>query len=59
LFIQDVNNTPTWLANVSSSEVIKQLSVTENIFTVKFSAIWPACVKTHCCLYKFQKRFIA
>jgi hypothetical protein len=41
LFIQDVNNTPTWLANVSSSEVIKQLSVTENIFTVKFSAIWP------------------
>lgn len=41
LFIQDVNNTPTWLTNASSSEVIKQLSSTEHIFTVNFSAFWP------------------
>jgi hypothetical protein len=41
LFIQDVDNTPTWLTNASSSKVIKQLSATENIFTVNFSAIWP------------------
>jgi hypothetical protein len=41
LFIQDVNNTPAWLANASSSKVIKQMSVSENIFTVEFTAIWP------------------
>ncbi|MDX2369133.1 MAG: hypothetical protein QNK36_12130, partial [Colwellia sp.] len=41
LFIQDVNNTPKWLANANSSEIVKQLSSTENIFTVNFSAIWP------------------
>jgi hypothetical protein len=41
LFIQDVSNTPTWLTNASSSKVIKQLSTTEHIFTVNFSAIWP------------------
>jgi hypothetical protein len=23
------------------------------------TAVWPACVKTHCCFYKFQKRFTA
>lgn len=41
LFIQDVNNTPTWLTNASSSKVVKQLSTTEHIFTVYFSGIWP------------------
>ncbi len=41
LFIQDVNNTPEWLTNASSSQIIKQLSVTEQIFTVDFTAIWP------------------
>ncbi|MBL4822706.1 MAG: hypothetical protein JKX90_04180 [Colwellia sp.] len=41
LFLQDVNNTPTWLTNASSSKVIKHLSATEHIFTVDFSAVWP------------------
>lgn len=41
LFIQDVNNTPTWLSNASSSKVVKHFSATEHIFTVNFSAIWP------------------
>ncbi|PHR85457.1 MAG: hypothetical protein COA59_00385 [Colwellia sp.] len=41
LFIQDVDNTPTWLTNASNSKVIKHLSSTEHIFTVNFSVIWP------------------
>jgi len=41
LFIQDVDNTPAWLTNASSSEVVKKMSITEHIFTVNFSAIWP------------------
>ena len=41
LFIEDVNNTPNWLTNANHSEVISQLSATESIFIVTFSAIWP------------------
>jgi hypothetical protein len=41
LFIQDVNNTPKWLTNASSSKIIKVFSATEHIFTVNFTAIWP------------------
>ncbi len=37
LFIQDVKNTPKWLANAKSSEVLKQISDNENIFTVNFN----------------------
>jgi hypothetical protein len=40
-FIQDVNNTPKWLTNASSSKIIKVFSATEHIFTVNFTAIWP------------------
>jgi hypothetical protein len=40
-FIQDVNNTPVWLANVKNSQIIKKISATEHIFTVNFTAIWP------------------
>ena len=40
-FIQDVNNTPTWLASVKNSEIIKKTSATEQIFTINFSTIWP------------------
>ena len=41
LFIQDVNNTPEWLTNASSSKIIKVFSATENIFIINFAAIWP------------------
>ncbi len=41
LFLQDVDNTPTWLINASSSKIIKHYSATEHIFTVNFYAIWP------------------
>jgi len=41
LFIQDVNNTPEWLTNASSSKIIKVFSATENIFTINFAGIWP------------------
>jgi len=37
LFIQDVENTPKWLANATSSKVLEQISIDENIFTVNFS----------------------
>jgi hypothetical protein len=40
-FIQDVNNTPNWLANVKNSKILKKLSATEQIFTIDFSTIWP------------------
>jgi hypothetical protein len=40
-FIQDVNNTPIWLASVKNSEIIKKTSATEQIFTINFSSIWP------------------
>jgi hypothetical protein len=41
LFIEDVNNTSAWLTNATSSKIVKQLSATDHIFTVNFSAIWP------------------
>jgi len=41
LFIEDVNNTPAWLTNAKSSKIVKQLSATDHIFIVNFSAIWP------------------
>jgi len=41
LFIQDTDNMPLWLDNASSSRVLKELSLQENIFVVNFNSFWP------------------
>ena len=45
LFIQDVKNTPNWLTNAKHSEIIKNISPTEHIFTISFSAFWPLAAR--------------
>lgn len=40
--LEDSSNVPNWIANVSSSKVLKQLSTTENIVYTQFAAPWPA-----------------
>ena len=40
-FIQQVDNTPNWLVNASTSSIIKQLSTNENIFLIEFLGVWP------------------
>ncbi len=42
LLLEDSNNLPNWVDNVSKSEVLKQVSPTENIVYTKFAAPWPA-----------------
>lgn len=41
LFIEDANNIPNWLANASSSQFLKKISATENIFRTEFKGFWP------------------
>jgi hypothetical protein len=41
LFLQHVDNTPNWLANVSTSKIIQQISTSETIFFIKFLSVWP------------------
>jgi len=41
LFIQQVDNTSNWLVNASTSKIIKQISVSENVFYIKFLGVWP------------------
>lgn len=41
LFIQQVDNTQNWLVNASTSQIIKQISLNENIFFIKFLGLWP------------------
>ncbi|MEF1173318.1 START domain-containing protein [Vibrio sinaloensis] len=40
--LEDSENIPNWVDNVSSSRVLNQLSTTENIVYTQFSAPWPA-----------------
>ncbi|MEF1288444.1 START domain-containing protein [Vibrio sp. M260118] len=40
--LEDSDNVPNWIDNVSLSRVIKQISPTENIVYTQFSAPWPA-----------------
>ncbi|GLO59957.1 hypothetical protein MACH09_04650 [Vibrio sp. MACH09] len=40
--LEDSKNVPNWIANVSSSQVLKQISATENIVYTQFAAPWPA-----------------
>lgn len=40
--LEDTNNVPNWIDNVSHSRVLKQISPNENIVYTQFSAPWPA-----------------
>lgn len=40
-FLRDVNNTPDWLVNASTSKIIKQYSTQKNSFYIKLTQIWP------------------
>jgi len=40
--LQDSDNVPNWIDNVSHSRVLTQISASENIVYTQFSAPWPA-----------------
>lgn len=40
-FIEDVNNTPNWLANARESKIITRYTPRKNSFFIKLSNIWP------------------
>ncbi|WP_428775961.1 START domain-containing protein [Vibrio sp.] len=40
--LEDSDNVPNWIANVSHSRVLQQLSPNENIVYTQFKAPWPA-----------------
>lgn len=40
-FIEDLTQVNQWLDNVKSSEIIQQISATENIFITQFKGVWP------------------
>jgi len=40
-FIQQVSNTPNWLVNASTSQIIRQVSLNKNIFFIRFVGLWP------------------
>ncbi|MDF2155379.1 START domain-containing protein [Vibrio sp. CAU 1672] len=42
LLLEDEDNVPRWIDNVSSAQVLKQISPTENIVYTRFDAPWPA-----------------
>ncbi len=42
VLLEDSNNLPNWVDNVSESRVLEQLSPSENIVYTKFAAPWPA-----------------
>ncbi len=42
VLLEDSNNVPNWVDNVSESRVLKQISPTENLVYTKFAAPWPA-----------------
>lgn len=42
ILLEDSENVPNWIDNVSHSRVLTQLSVNENIVYTQFSAPWPA-----------------
>lgn len=42
LLLEDSDNVPNWLDNVSESRVLMQISNTENIVYTQFTAPWPA-----------------
>ncbi len=41
LFIQDIENLPSWLENAYKSKIIKQINVNENLFITYFYGLWP------------------
>ncbi|MEZ9071259.1 START domain-containing protein [Vibrio splendidus] len=42
LLLEDSDNIPNWIDNVSNSEVLMQISSNENIVYTQFKAPWPA-----------------
>ena len=42
LLLEDSDNVPNWIDNVSHSEVLMQISANENIVYTQFKAPWPA-----------------
>lgn len=40
--LEDTDNVPSWVDNVSHSEVLEQISANENIVYTQFKAPWPA-----------------
>lgn len=42
LLLEDSDNVPNWIDNVSHSEVLMQISTNENIVYTQFKAPWPA-----------------
>ena len=42
LLLEDSDNVPNWIDNVSESQVLMQISETENIVYTQFKAPWPA-----------------
>lgn len=42
LLLEDSDNVPNWIDNVSASQVLMQISETENIVYTQFKAPWPA-----------------
>ncbi len=42
VLLEDSNNLPNWVDNVSESRVLEQISPSENIVYTKFAAPWPA-----------------
>lgn len=42
LLLEDSDNVPNWIDNVSRSEVLMQISANENIVYTQFKAPWPA-----------------
>lgn len=41
LFLQDYPMIPNWLERAESSELIRQISDTENLFITRFKGVWP------------------
>jgi hypothetical protein len=40
-FLEDLPHTPNWLDNAESAKIVKQISINENIFIIRFEGLWP------------------
>lgn len=53
--LENSDNVPNWIDNVSHSRVLSQLSATENIVYTQFSAPWPAKDRDMVTYSKYQQ----